>query len=735
MLHKKDLELKLSVFATLQAYESKPLTLETILWWIRQDKSVAEKTNLYRSMARAITPDEAKKKVKEAMMAAFSVAVVFRERGRQTQHVASVTGLSLCDIDHLDNVDDAFARLAADPHTLLLYRTISGEGIRCIFRYVDEHGAQPQNALLYRAAYHKGNTYFARLVGKDYDGKCSDLTRLSGMAHDPDAYYNPDAEPFSITDAEAAEANLDPCTEAGKPRKEEPAGTYHTTADETWGVVEKMLSKRDVVYGPHTHHAFVMHAAHLFNRFGTSEESLTEWAAQAWADYGQKERNGIISWVYAHRQNQHGIWRLSKSGRCKKEKNLSLQDLVQWLNDQGIEIIYNQITDQSLFRRGSDREWEQLDERALCTFRKDMNIETKRWVSKADVSDIVKSDVAKLIHPVRDYIKGLPPWDGTDRVTQLAAYVKVDPVQIGQSQIQAQQLFCKALHKWLVASVATWLSDDTANQTILTLIGKQGIYKTTFFRYLLPVDLRPYYHENSTNSFGHKDEQIALTENCLVEIEEVDAFSDQHNADLKSFSTKEKLKIRRPYDKFMVCKHRLASLCATGNQERFLVDETGNRRWFCFHVKNIDDPRCWTLDYDQLYAQLRDEYLDGFQYYLTKKEEELMDNQNQYFRIVSDEEQLIMERFRPPLPGDLDIKRYSSATIAQRISYGRMPITSRKVSLVMKNLGYHSERDSQGCFYRLYEYKPDEQKMAIAMTNAMKEPEKQQDAVCQELPF
>ena len=53
----------------------------------------------------------------------------------------------------------------------------------------------------------------------------------------------------------------------------------------------------------------------------------------------------------------------------------------------------------------------------------------------------------------------------------------------------------------------------------------------------------------------------------------------------------------------------------------------------------------------------------------------------------------------------------------------------------MKNLGYHSERDSQGCFYRLYEYKPDEQKMAIAMANAMKEPEKQQDAICQELPF
>ena len=105
------------------------------------------------------------------------------------------------------------------------------------------------------------------------------------------------------------------------------------------------------------------------------------------------------------------------------------------------------------------------------------------------------------------------------------------------------------------------------------------------------MELRPYYHENSTNSFSSKDEQIALTENCLVEIEEVDAFRDQNNADLKSFSTKVKIKIRRPYDRFMVCKHRLASLCATGNQERFLVDETGNRRWLCFRVNSIDDPR------------------------------------------------------------------------------------------------------------------------------------------------
>jgi predicted P-loop ATPase len=71
-------------------------------------------------------------------------------------------------------------------------------------------------------------------------------------------------------------------------------------------------------------------------------------------------------------------------------------------------------------------------------------------------------------------------------------------------------------------------------------------------------------------------------------------FKDRDNAELKSLSTKVTLKIRRPYDKFVMAKHRLASLCATGNQERFLTDDTGNRRWLCFRVANIDNPR--TLD-------------------------------------------------------------------------------------------------------------------------------------------
>ena len=458
-----------------------------------------------------------------------------------------------------------------------------------------------------------------------------------------------------------------------------------------------------------------------------------EWAAQNWNDYDQKEREGIIWWVYQHRQHENGTWRLSKAGRAKEVSMITLPAIVEWLSSHQVEVIYDLITDQTSLREGHG-EWKLIEDADICTFRKRMAADTGKRILKPDVRDIIMSDYSHRIHPVRDYIRSLPEWDKQDRVGQLAAYVHADAVQEDQTLEEAQELLRWALHKWLVATVAGWLSDDACNQTIFTLIGPQGVYKTTFFRYLLPSPLRSYYLENSSNSFSSKDDQIALVENCLVEIEEIDMFKDRDNAELKSLSTKVTLKIRRPYDKFVKAKHRLASLCATGNQERFLTDETGNRRWLCFHVSSIDDPRKWELDYEQLYAQLRDEYLSGFAYWFDKPEEQRMKAQNNYFRIISDEEMLISQRFRKPAPGE-PYKHFSAAVIAQMISYGRMPISSRRVSLAMKKLGIKSERNSQGCYYRLFEMDTNQQQAAISAMISGQSADNQPDAIDQALPF
>ena len=187
-------DLKLSIFKDLQSYESKAVGLDTVLWWIKSDQSVKDKTN---------------------------------GNGKQTTHVTRVTGLSICDIDHVEEsqMETVRGKIWSDSHTVLAYTTISGEGFRVIFAYVGEQGSPPENGILYRAAYKKGNQYYADLCGVEYDGQCSNITRLSGMAHDPEACLNSQAEPFLITDDEAAAANTAADTERGKHRAEDAGKT------------------------------------------------------------------------------------------------------------------------------------------------------------------------------------------------------------------------------------------------------------------------------------------------------------------------------------------------------------------------------------------------------------------------------------------------------------------------------------------------------------------------------
>ena len=141
-------DIKLSIFKDLQSYESKTVSLDTVLWWIKSDLSVQQKTELYRNLAKTITREEANKKVKNSIMPAFSVAVVFNGLGKQTTHATRVTGLSICDIDHAVSeelrvkseefataMDTMFQKIVADPHTVLAYRTVSGEGFRVIYCY------------------------------------------------------------------------------------------------------------------------------------------------------------------------------------------------------------------------------------------------------------------------------------------------------------------------------------------------------------------------------------------------------------------------------------------------------------------------------------------------------------------------------------------------------------------------------------------------------------------------
>ena len=352
--------LKFSLFGSLKGTESKVVSVDEIIRLIKHDDSVAQKTDLYRQMAQNVSRETAKKEIKEKVMPAFSVGVVFKSYGRKLADVEHATGFVLCDLDKTPSNspclggeqerEEVRRRICQDPHTFLCYRTISGEGFRILYRFVREDNRH-LNCEVYPAAFKKGNDYFQELTGCEYDKACRDVVRLSGLAHDAEVYYNPDSEPFVITDEEFLTESLSNApSEPGRPRKMYEVDSQHATPEEAWQRVQQMLTQWGMSYTPGSRHDYILHAAGLFNRFGADQDALCEWAAQEWGDLSEKERRDVISYCY-RRKEEHGIWRLTlSSGKGRKNALLSTTEIRSWLSER-CQVCYNVVTDQTMYRR------------------------------------------------------------------------------------------------------------------------------------------------------------------------------------------------------------------------------------------------------------------------------------------------------------------------------------------------------------------------------------------------
>ena len=127
-------DLQLSLFRGVHDTQPRPITLMELVTMMRTDQSVRDLTDKHR-YARTTGDEQGAKRYKH-MMASFGVAARF-EGGRQQKHIVELTGLSLVDIDHIAEEDMArvLDLVRADEHTLLAYTTLSGKGLRVLFRY------------------------------------------------------------------------------------------------------------------------------------------------------------------------------------------------------------------------------------------------------------------------------------------------------------------------------------------------------------------------------------------------------------------------------------------------------------------------------------------------------------------------------------------------------------------------------------------------------------------------
>ena len=266
---------------------------------------------------------------------------------------------------------------------------------------------------------------------------------------------------------------------------------------------------------------------------------------------------------------------------------------------------------------------------------------------------------------------------------------------------EADRLWRVCFKKWFVAMVASWMKDDVVNHQVLVLIGRQGIYKTTWLEHLIPPHLRAYACKLANSNDLNKDERLRIAEFGLISLDEIDSMNNRELNQLKSIITSTDVNERAAYAYSKERRVRLASFCASGNRKDFLTDITGNRRWLPFEVESIQNPFFTILPYDLMYAQAWALANNStFNYWFDLDEIETIEQHNQQFRDESNEEQLIDVYFSVPAEGAINAKFLTTAEISERLIYFgniKRPLTLSRLGVLLSQKGFVSVRRGTPC--------------------------------------
>jgi len=476
--------------------------------------------------------------------------------------------------------------------------------------------------------------------------------------------------------------------------------------------VLRELARRGVVYEAGNHNKYISDACYMMNRYGVPESECLEWALDRFSDY-QAEGNDVTSIVRSCylQTEEHGTERLPKNRSNEERSNYAtVAEIQDWLTERGVQIRHNVITGKreimvdglglrvesrlrdvalpdgnSLNLQPSSLNHQELTDRHVNSLYRAFSIDTGKRLRISDLYIIIESDFYPEYHPMRDFLESLPTWDGvTDHIDALASRVHVTGC--------TQELHNRFFKKWMVAMVAAWIVDGVTNHEILTYIGPQGIYKSTFMRLLLPPELRGYYSARNFANRMTKDDRLELTEMGLIALEELDHMKLHELNQLKAITTDPTVNERAAYARYRERREHIASFCGTGNNAHFLTDLTSNRRWLPFMVDSIDSPYDTPIDYVGLYAQAYTLWQQGFRYWFDEEENAELELHNRNFEEPNLELELIQTYFRPP--GENEVGEfYTASRIIETICVSvKTPLYPRNIAIWMNKLGYRQRR-------------------------------------------
>lgn len=324
------------------------------------------------------------------------------------------------------------------------------------------------------------------------------------------------------------------------------------------------------------------------------------------------------------------------------------------LKRMGFILEYNDITKKTEYKyvpKGIT--WEMYPNDTVAKLIKDIAHRNSFLVSERDLDRSLNAIAEQnKFNPVCDYLRDAYTTylalasNDTEPIRELFECILLDP------RSNQNKEFCYTLlKKWLISAVVMAFNDngDKTAQGVLIFKGKQGIGKTRFLYQILPN--QEWGADGISIDTSNKDSTIIATSAWIVELGEFGETMKAKQVDkLKSFITQGTDHYRVPYGKSYNIVPRRTVYMGTVNDDDFLKDGTGNRRYWVIAVNGFNFDRIEQIGLERLWGQAMKLYIENQPHYLTDEEIEQLEHHNIYYAEQSDEEILLIDKMNWEIP-------------------------------------------------------------------------------------
>ncbi len=568
----------------------------------------------------------------------FTPAGIFYE-DRKTEALTKYSGILHVDIDKITNEQllKLSAQLRNDNSVFAYFISPSGNGLKIFYKINDTAENHSKNSNLLIAQ-------FEKKYGIKADQQIKDIPRLCFVSSDPNLYLNENSQPVDFTNHVG----------------------FHKI-----DIIESQLQKSyQIKFEKGQRNSYILKLASQCRNNQVSKALLIDYCEKNYLteDFKIDEITNTINSAYSNNYYE--------SKQPKKRKQSKHELLEEILNEMNYEFRYNLIK-KRIEVRNVNNQWLEVDDR--------LENDIIRQIESSGVSirlgslkTSLNSSFSYDYNPFVEYLSNLSPWDGGNHIERLFQTLNTaEPI-----------LFY--LEKWLVSLVASILDSNLQNQTVLLLVGNQGVGKSRWLNKLIPPSLKQYSVQGIFDP-RDKDTKILMSENLIGNLDELDSIEKRDVPKFKEFITSPGTKLRASYARNAMHFPRRISFCGSVNSLDFLQDQTGSRRFLCIETENPID-HTHNIDMDLVYSQALALYQAGYIPYFNLEEIKEIQERNTKYQTYSMEEEIILQYFEENKDAKPE-ERMSILQICQTIDIvlgdgNKIKISPPKLGKILTRLGY-----------------------------------------------